>query len=51
MVEQLLTPEQSSPPEPKADERKTVRKTAVRRKPLPRVRKNPGVKELFDGGG
>ena len=35
--------EQSSPSESKVDERKPVRVTAVRRKPLPRVRKKPGV--------
>ena len=43
MLEQI-SPEQISPPESEVDERKTVRKTAARRKPLPRVRKTLGVK-------
>jgi CHAD domain-containing protein len=41
-----VSPEQIFPPESKVDETETVRKTAARRKPLPRVRKTLGVKAI-----
>ena len=43
MLEQF-SPEQIFPPESRVDEIKSVRQTAARRKPLPRVRKTLGVK-------